>query len=295
MGGRRVVTVLAPAKINLFLWVTGFDAGYNRHRLVSLLCRIPWYDGVEVEVSGAWSCAFAGPESRGVVVEESTCMRVVEWFRRRVEERGLGSVAFRVRVWKGIPHGTGLGGASSDGAVLVRVLAEGLSWSLSEGEVQEVLRRVGSDSVFFWKGYSVAVVRGVGTEVEPVAEFRIPSDTHVVLLVPDVRFRTAEMYGLLRARGCYEALPMSVEELVRLSWEEWRKVWRNTFWSVAVERLPVLAEWRSILYELGAWYVNLTGSGSVLFGLFRGRAPLVEIQRKTGLSWRQIRQFRLRV
>ncbi len=289
-----MLTVLAPAKINLFLWVTGFDAGCARHRLVSLLCWIPWYDAVEVELSDRWSCVFLGPERSGIVVEESTCMRVVEWFRSRVEGVGSGG-AICVRVWKGIPHGTGLGGASSDGAALVRVLVDGLSWRLSEGEVQEVLKRVGSDSVFFWKGYSVAVVGGVGTEVEPVEGFRLPSDTHVVLLVPDVRFRTAEMYGLLRARGCYEALPMSVGDLVRLSWEEWRKVWRNTFWDIAVERLPVLEKWRAILYELGAWYVNLTGSGSVLFGLFRGRAPLVEIQRKTGLSWRQIRQFRLRV
>ena len=172
-----------------------------------------------------------------------------------------------VKLTKRIPTGAGLGGGSSDAATFLLILNRMFDYPLGLNQLEEIANLVGSDVLFFLSG-GAAVVTGRGDIVEPI---KPREDFCIVVVYPDVHCSTPESYGLVDE---YFALGKTVNEtalqdLEKMYYEpisEWRFL--NTFTNPVGAKFPVILEVIDSLKSFGADYVQMSGSGSTVFGVF---------------------------
>ena len=244
----------APAKLNLFLYVLGRRSdGY--HELFTLFQKISLCDEVYLE------------KARGVILEVSgeappgrsnLCFRAAELF---LERAALEAGVF-IRLKKRIPAGTGLGGASSDAAAVLKGLARLYPGHLSEAELFKLGRSLGADVPFFLSPYRTALGQGIGDRLSPWPT--LPA--YYVVVVPPFRVSTAWAYRNLRLTKRKTPLINGPEDF------SWDKPLENDFKELVFERYPELFRLEGALYEAGALRVGLSGSGSALFGVFEDEA-----------------------
>ncbi len=180
----RALAVAAPAKLNLFLHVTGRRAdGY--HTLESLFALIDLADTVELvdREDGAISRDIAVP---GVSERDDLTLRAAHALRDAVAENRGASI----RVTKRIPSGAGLGGGSSDAASVLLGLNRLWSLGLSRVTLMRIGVRLGADVPFFLGG-GAALARGIGDALTPLS---IPA-FWVALAMPRVHVSTAAMFA----------------------------------------------------------------------------------------------------
>ncbi|MDR3347156.1 MAG: 4-(cytidine 5'-diphospho)-2-C-methyl-D-erythritol kinase [Helicobacteraceae bacterium] len=157
----------ANAKINVFLKLIGRkENGYHlivsRFLLIESLCDKLWFEKAGrngFEVIGDFGCA---PSS-------NTIVRAMNALGNLYPSKKLFDFAsaHRVVVYKQIPSGAGLGGASSDAATFLRMINEHARLRLDKEALMKVGLEVGADVPFFISGETSANVRGVGEEIEP--------------------------------------------------------------------------------------------------------------------------------
>ncbi|MDR2075345.1 MAG: 4-(cytidine 5'-diphospho)-2-C-methyl-D-erythritol kinase [Desulfovibrio sp.] len=180
--------------------------------------------------------------------------------------------ALSVRLEKGIPHGSGLGGGSADAArflIFIQALAqeEGKT-GLSPAALVDLGARVGADVPFFLLN-KPALARGTGEILEPV-----PSPCaglHLVLACPDLVISTAWAFSLLdEARSKAESPEVLTRDAARATRPSFARVMApgNDFEEVIFPAFPPLARICESLRRDGAAVVRLSGSGASLFGLF---------------------------
>lgn len=173
----------------------------------------------------------------------------------------------KIFIEKEAPVGAGLGGGSADGAAALKMLDELCGLGLSTGQLETYAASLGSDCPFFILNRP-AIGRGRGEVLEPfdldLGEF----DLQVV--VPEgLGVSTAEAYSQLIPRevsGC--ELPSLREALARPV-EEWKELLVNDFEASVFAEHPELAAMKQSLYDSGATYASMSGSGSALFALYR--------------------------
>lgn len=154
------ITIFAPAKLNLFLAVTGRrEDGF--HDLVSVVAPVAFGDTLHGELADACSLRCTDPD---VPVDESNL--VLRAARLFAEASGWsGGVAFTLE--KKIPVGAGLGGGSSDGVAALRLLNRLAGDRLPAGALAEVAAQLGSDCPLFLHDAPV-ILRGRGERIEPL-------------------------------------------------------------------------------------------------------------------------------
>ena len=190
---------------------------------------------------------------------------------------------------KKAPVGAGLGGGSADAAFTLKALNDLCTLGLSEEKLSEYASRLGSDCAFFiWNRPMIGTGRG-----EILASFDIDlSGYEVKVLVPEgVSVSTAEAYGGIVPRyavtrsfddfdgsGGVERSETSVvpevpsgqlKEVLRRPVEEWTGVLVNDFETTVFKRHPELAAIKQSLYDSGAVYAAMSGSGSALFAIYK--------------------------
>ncbi|MCM8822034.1 MAG: 4-(cytidine 5'-diphospho)-2-C-methyl-D-erythritol kinase [Candidatus Omnitrophica bacterium] len=179
------LTVLAPAKINLFLEVTGKRPdGY--HNICSLVEKINLVDEIKISFSETTSVEFAG---QWTVPEENTVTKTLKelssLFPNAAKKNPL-----KIVVNKKIPPGSGLGGASSDAASILKICNKMWNIGLDEKNLVEVAARIGSDvPLFLYEG--PCIIEGRGDVVYPLEEF--PS-LMFELFVPAFQISTKKVY-----------------------------------------------------------------------------------------------------
>ncbi len=161
------------------------------------------------------------------------------------------------------PVGAGLGGGSSDAAFALRMLNELCDLKLSEGELASYAARLGSDCAFFVYNRPMT---GEGRG-EILTEFSIDlSDYELQVLTPEgIAVSTADAY-----RGIRPGIPeVGLREALARPVEEWAGVLVNDFEETVFAKYPELAAIKKSLYDSGAVYASMSGSGSALFGLWK--------------------------
>ncbi len=273
--------ILFPhAKINLGLHVLG-ERPDHYHELRSILYPIGLCDLLEV-VSGPSEArspelTVSGDPTLAPAYDDLT----LRAFRELEQLHPLPPP--RIHLHKRIPIGAGLGGGSSDAAHLLRHFAQefGNSQELldPEGPIFRAAASLGSDIPFFLQDRAM-LVSGRGTEMEP-----FPLDLggwHLVLIVPPSRISTAHAYNSLEP-GAHTPFP---EELANMSPKEWRKRLVNDLEKPVFKEDPELEKIKEELYEAGACYASMTGSGSGIYGLFeKDPGPLSKSDRY--FEWRE--------
>jgi len=256
----------AFAKINLGL-VVGSLRPDGKHEVVTVLERVDLHDVIELE-RGEQGTVVVG------LAEDTLVRRSLELF----DERTRSEPAWRARIDKRIPIGSGLGGGSSDAAAALR-LANALSGELlAHAELHELATEVGSDVPFFLTP-GAKLATGDGTELEPVV---LPQEYWVVLALAhdESKPSTGSVYDAIdasaaaaefdvRRGGLLEALRNleKPQHLARLPYNQLAD--RNHSSALASE-----------LADLGAFRIDTSGAGPTVYGLFEHENDARRAQQK---------------
>lgn len=245
----------ANAKINLGLHIINKRPdGY--HNLETVFYPIPLYDVVEV-VRADQIRFFPSGLPIGVQAEEQNlCIRAYHLLKADFD---LPSV--EIHLHKSIPIGAGLGGGSSDAAATLRALNEEFQLGLAAERLEEYAGRLGADCPFFIRNQPV-FASGTGTDFEPV-DLTLKGK-YLLLLWPGLHISTAEAYRTCIPRGTGGDLKNLIQQPI----SQWRNTLGNDFESSLFPTYPILTRIKAKLYDMGAEYAAMSGSGSALFGLF---------------------------
>ncbi len=193
----------------------------------------------------------------------------VKAYRLLAADFGLGPV--KIYLEKNAPVGAGLGGGSADGAFALRMLSGMFSLGLSDDRLAEYASHLGSDCAFFV--YNVPMTgEGRGEILRPYAlqgfdygQEGSGFSYRVEVAVPaGVSVSTAEAY-----RGITPAEPSEpLEQRLGRPVAEWKNVLKNDFEATVFRAHPELAPFKASIYDSGAVYASMSGSGSAMFGIY---------------------------
>jgi 4-diphosphocytidyl-2-C-methyl-D-erythritol kinase len=258
-------TVLAPAKINLALHVTGQRAdGY--HLLDSLVVFTEFGDKLAFEAAKTDELIIDGPFAH-VLTSEYPASNLVSKARTMLRQYGvsLGYLCPPVQICltKNLPVASGIGGGSSDAAAALLGLGRFWKIDISLAALSDIGLKLGADVPMCLIGKPL-FARGVGDEIVPVSPF--PA-LHLVLVNPGVAVSTPEVFQRLESKtnsplAAYPR-PASVEDFCN-----WLSKQRNDLQAPAVAIQPVIAESLDALKHSGAILARMSGSGATCFGIF---------------------------
>jgi 4-diphosphocytidyl-2-C-methyl-D-erythritol kinase len=167
-----------------------------------------------------------------------------------------------IHLLKKIPFGAGLGGGSADAAFMLRLLNDTFQLNYSDERLMQFAVKLGADCSFFIKNRP-AFATGIGDELE---EIDVNLDDYFFVLVkPPIAVSTKEAYAMIVP----QQPEISLKEIVQQPISEWKKVMKNDFEVPVFKKYPEIGVIKNRLYELGAIYASMSGSGSSVFGIFR--------------------------
>jgi len=243
------------SKINLGLRIKAKRKdGY--HDLETLMYPLRASDALELIRANRFSFHFTGlpiPGSPG----DNLCVKawkLVKKLRPRIPNVHL-------HLHKVIPPGTGLGGGSSDGAYTVQLLDECFSLRLTKAEKLACAIQLGSDCAFFLENRP-CLATGRGEILDPVSldlnEYRIQ------VICPHLQISTAAAYAMVKPAK----VSNTISQIIRLPLIEWKDRLINDFEQPLFQQFPLLANIKAKLYDGGAVYASMSGSGSAVYGIF---------------------------
>lgn len=283
------VSVFAPAKLNLFLAITGRRPD-GFHDLVSLVAPLDFGDTLRAEPAAEYSLICDNAE---VPCDETNLvLKAARAFDRATANRAP-RVPQRAKFMleKRIPMGAGLGGGSSDGVAALRALNQLAeeTGKLSAPELAAAAAELGSDCPLFLHGGPV-ILRGRGERVEPLpaSVARRLSGQRVLVFKPDFPVATAWAYGQLAAAGSY--LPAADAEARLAAWVNDSAapidaLLFNNMESAAFSKfiaLPVLLD--RLRQEFGL-APRMSGSGSACFAFLRDDTDVAAVTAAIRSAW----------
>ncbi len=173
----------------------------------------------------------------------------------------------KIHLHKVVPMGAGLGGGSSDGAFTLKLLNELFQIGLSVNQLKEFAAQLGSDCAFFIEN-TPSLATGRGEILTPV-DFSLKG-SHIVVVNPGIHVGTREAFS-----GIMPAIPsVQIHDAIALPRDKWKDVLINDFEKGIFVNHPKIAQIKDKLYEMGAYYAAMSGSGSSVYGLFdQGARP----------------------
>ncbi|HMB96836.1 MAG TPA: 4-(cytidine 5'-diphospho)-2-C-methyl-D-erythritol kinase [Balneolaceae bacterium] len=243
------------AKINLGLHVLEkLPTGY--HEIETGFCFIEWKDHFEVKNSDQFSLSLSDTSIPSG--ENNLISKAYQTFERYVGLRNHYS--FKIR--KAIPTGAGLGGGSSNAALTLRMLNKMEEAELSVDDLTDLSRTLGADISFFIKG-ETGIGRGLGSDIESLP---IQPDAWIVTVYPGFESSTAKAYQncVPNPEPEFSLKKVLTEEPL----DEWRYLLVNDLEAPVVANNELIGNIKDQLYDLGAEYASMTGSGSSIFGIF---------------------------
>ncbi len=269
----HAVGTLAHAKINLGLEVL-YKRPDNYHEINTVFLRVSLADTVLVSSNGSSNEIHLDCKpDLGIADEENLAYKAVKKAQEIAAHNGkstLASLALTLR--KQIPYGGGLGGGSSNAGAVLRSLPS--LWGndvLSAEQYLNVAASIGSDVPFFLENMDCALGSGRGEILKPLA-LKLPY--YVVIVAPNIRITTAWAYAALKrgekadekrtATNYAALLPEAIAAPNKL-----RQHFTNDFEEAIFAEYPIIGGIKQYLYEAGALFALMSGSGSSVFGLFK--------------------------
>lgn len=174
-----------------------------------------------------------------------------------------------MKIWleKHSPVGAGLGGGSADAAFALRMMSEIAGLGLDDAQLAGYASRLGSDCAFFVYNRPM-LGTGRGEILEPYDVDL--SGLELKVIVPEgISVSTREAYGGIVPRDRMTARLVPLRDALSRTPSEWKDCLVNDFETTVFERHPELSSIKQSLYDAGAVYASMSGSGSSLFGLFK--------------------------
>lgn len=255
----KAMITFPNAKINLGLnIVEKRPDGY--HNLETVFYPVPVEDALEVTLLNGSTGKFRLHQTGLEIAGTAENNLVVKAYRLLDERFNLPPVD--IHLLKHIPSGAGLGGGSSDAAYMLKLLNEKFHLGLTDGELEEDAARLGADCAFFIRNRPT-YAEGIGNIFSPVSLSL--KGYQIVIVKPDVFVSTREAFARIKPRRPKVALKETIMRPV----EEWKELMVNDFEESVFPQFPAIMEIKERLYEEGAVYAAMSGSGSSVFGLFK--------------------------
>jgi 4-diphosphocytidyl-2-C-methyl-D-erythritol kinase len=251
------------AKINLGLNVVKKRPdGY--HNLQTVFYPVPLKDALEVQVMNEafpseYDCdlkvtniTIEGDEQRNLVVRAYQLLKQDFPTLPRIH----------THLWKGIPTQAGMGGGSSDCAYMLLLLNQQFHLGLTDEQLMQYAAKLGADCAFFILSRP-CYAEGIGEKLQPI-DLSL-SGYYIAVVRPDIPVPTKEAFSRIHphypAQNCRETIMQPIET--------WRDALINDFEESVFALHPEIGDIKQRLYDMGATYAAMSGSGSALFGLFK--------------------------
>lgn len=262
------------AKINLGLNITEKRPdGY--HNLETVFYPVPIEDALEIHVQN--NCQL--PAANGQVQKFSLHQAGLEITGNAADnlvvkaylmlDKVFDLPPVDIHLYKHIPSGAGLGGGSSDAAFMLKLLNKRFELGLTAEKLEEYAAALGADCAFFINNMPT-YAEGIGNLFSPIT-FSL-KDYQILLVKPDIFVSTQEAFSLIKPHKP----EYSLKETIALPVSEWKERLVNDFETSVFPQYPAIGEIKDKLYQKGAIYAAMSGSGSSVFGLFTPGTPLPE-------------------
>jgi 4-diphosphocytidyl-2-C-methyl-D-erythritol kinase len=252
------VILFPNCKINLGLYVTGkLPNGY--HHIETCFYPIPFQDVLEI---------IKQPETApttlslsGIALEQNTnnsCLKAYELLKKDFQQ--LPPV--QMHLHKAVPPGGGLGGGSADAAFTLLLLNKKFNLNLGDEKLIYYAAQLGSDCAFFIRN-TPCLASGRGEVLQPFALDL--SEYKMVLVNPGIHVNTGWAYTQIKI----EAPEKNLAEILSLPVAKWKAHLFNVFEIPIFQTHPAIQKIKEALYENGAVYASMSGSGATVYGLFK--------------------------
>lgn len=257
--------VFPNAKINIGLRVINRRAdGY--HNLETVFIPIQMKDVVEVIEADKLTFSSSGIPIPGNS-EDNLCLKAYH-----MVHRDIAIPPVHIHLHKHIPIGAGLGGGSSDAAFLVKLLDKKFALGLGLERMEHYAKQLGADCAFFIHNQPV-VATEKGDQFLPIT--LLLKAYYIVLVMPPIHVSTLEAYKNV----VLSQSDQSLEEAISLPIETWKDHIDNSFEASIFRSYPSIGNIKSSLYEAGALYASMSGSGSSVYGIFEQEIKLPELEK----------------
>ena len=258
---------LPCAKINLGLNITEKRLdGY--HNLETVFFPIPLHDTLEVHTMHELFPSNVNCDLKvtgnGVCCNEEDNL-IIRAYNLLAQDYKLPRV--HAHLYKHIPTEAGLGGGSRDAAFMIRLLNDKYKLNINRATMEIYASQLGADCAFFIAS-EPAYAEGIGEKLSPItiAENNLYGYC-IVVVKPPLAISTKEAFAYIHP----QKPSVSCREIVAQPIETWRNLLTNDFEDSIFPNHPKLADIKEKLYDMGAVYAQMSGSGSSLFGIFKGQ------------------------
>lgn len=253
----------AYAKINLGLQlIQRLPTGY--HEILTGYCFIDWSDRITVSLADRLELTLS---DNSIPADESNLIiQAINHMRRYVRLENN----YYIQVDKRIPAGAGLGGGSSNAAQILRMLNKIERLGFSDRDLAELCAGLGADVPLFLQG-GPSIGSGIGTTLQPAD---IQPDCWILTVFPDIECDTGEIYRASEpgVTAGYDLQQVLLQEEP----EEWPYQLFNDLEPAAIQQHEYIGNLKDQLYEFGAVYASMSGSGSSVYGLFQQEMAALE-------------------
>jgi 4-diphosphocytidyl-2-C-methyl-D-erythritol kinase len=251
----KAFKVKSFAKINIGLNVLRKRSdGY--HDIESIFYPINLHDDIEILESDFF-------EFECNVKEIENSKNLIVKTIKLIETESAQKFNIKIKLTKKIPLGSGLGGGSSNAAAIITSLNSLYNLGLSLEQQKRVAEKIGSD-VFFFLNPKPSLVSSKGEIIKPI-NLRI--DYPILIINPNINISTKWAYENIKLSGKTENLEKIIGNNL-LSIYDWKNEIHNDFEEIAFKNYPQIADIKNKLYENGAIFSLMTGTGSTIFGIF---------------------------
>lgn len=255
------------AKINLGLYITGKRPD-GFHNLETVFLPIALKDVLEIiESNQEEAVTFS---SSGLIVNgdaaENLCVKAYHLLKK--DFPFLPHI--KMHLHKAIPMGSGMGGGSSDAAFTLKMLNKNFNLGIPQEQLLKYALTLGSDCPFFIIN-KPCLAKGRGEELTEISLSL--SAFHILIVNPGIHVNTAMAFRDLKMHSCSTNLEIEITKPVNT----WKTNIRNDFETTVCNAHPEILAIKQKLYESGAVYSSMSGSGSTVFAIFENEMNLENI------------------
>lgn len=256
----KKLTISMPAKINISINVKNkLASGY--HSVEMIMQTIDLFDIITVEKTQS-GISIQCDNPKLPCDQENIALKAAELFFAKCPDKGGAKITLK----KNIPIAAGLGGGSSDAAGVLKALNELYKNCLTDIQLIQLSRQLGSDVSFFLYG-GTQYARGKGDEITKLPDLE---GIHVILVNPGFPVSTQWVYNNLDLSNMGERPNISnlISAVEAMDINYIAKNMKNVLESVTLKEYPELKTLKDQLIELGALGSLMSGSGPTVFGIF---------------------------
>lgn len=253
-------------KINLGLYIEN-KRNDGFHNIKTVFYPVALSDVLEISLSNTTTHL----NMRGIKIEgnieSNLCIKAY-----RLLSKDYNLPPIQIELLKAIPHGAGLGGGSSDAAYMLKLLNNFFNLNINDLQLINYASQLGSDCAFFIKNKAViASEKGdFFKEIELILR-----NYSIIIVKPPINVSTPDAYKWVKPRNEI----IDIEYIIMHSINEWKDLLTNDFEFSVFKKYPEIEHIKTKLYENGALYSAMSGSGASVFGIFKDEIPDISFEK----------------